>query len=306
MKVLFIGGALRSGTTLLERLVAAAGDAASVGEVSRIWDHGLMENHLCGCGKPFTECGFWREVTAAAGGNGWPDPEDALRLRLAVDRMKQLPRFLFPGLASARFERRVAAYTDVLGRLFGSIATVSERAVIVDSSKAPTHAHLLMRSPGVELYVVHMTRDSRGVAFSWRRKRRLPEIWWKEAYWPRFGPTRVAIRWVIVNLAFEHMASAGWRVLRVRYEDLVARPRACLERIFEFAGEKPASLDFLDTGRSAQLTPSHTVSGNPMRFDTGPVRLVADTEWRLQMRPAHRVAVTAMTYPLLRRYGYVS
>ena len=49
---------------------------------------------------------------------------------------------------------------------------------------------------------------------------------------------------------------------------------------------------------------SHTVSGNPNRFDTGSVALRPDQAWKKDMNPRNRNLVTALTFPLLYRYGY--
>ena len=35
--------------------------ATALGEVSYLWERGFLENRLCGCGKPFNECSFWRK-----------------------------------------------------------------------------------------------------------------------------------------------------------------------------------------------------------------------------------------------------
>ena len=90
--------------------------------------------------------------------------------------------------------------------------------------------------------------------------------------------------------------------LRLRYEDFVADPRMNLERILEFVGftaELPLAGE-----REVMLGVSHTVSGNPNRFETGAVELRPDREWTDKMAPRHRALVTALTFPLLKHYGY--
>ncbi|MGB5615868.1 MAG: hypothetical protein WBM78_03450, partial [Desulfobacterales bacterium] len=63
------------------------------------------------------------------------------------------------------------------------------------------------------------------------------------------------------------------------------------------------NLDFLKD-RVAQLDTHHTVSGNPNRFETGEIALLADTEWSEKMHTRAYVTVTALTWPLLLTYGY--
>ena len=60
--VLFIVGASRSGSTLLERLLNELPGVMSVGELQRVWRRGFVENQLCSCGQPFHDCPFWGEV----------------------------------------------------------------------------------------------------------------------------------------------------------------------------------------------------------------------------------------------------
>lgn len=56
--------------------------------------------------------------------------------------------------------------------------------------------------------------------------------------------------------------------------------------------------------RGVELGASHTVSGNPNRFQTGMVRLRPDDEWVSRIRLRDRTLVTLLTFPLLARYGY--
>jgi hypothetical protein len=53
-----------------------------------------------------------------------------------------------------------------------------------------------------------------------------------------------------------------------------------------------------------ELSPNHTVSGNPSRFTTGAVRIERDDEWIAAQTSEDRWATTALTLPLLLRYGY--
>jgi hypothetical protein len=54
-----------------------------------------------------------------------------------------------------------------------------------------------------------------------------------------------------------------------------------------------------------RLSPNHQVAGNPMRFRTGRVDIRADEAWRTGFGAARRRLVTALTLPLLARYGYL-
>ena len=70
VKVLYIGGLGRSGSTLLDRMLGQLPGFFSAGEIRDLWQRGLRENALCGCGAPFKECEVWTRV----GKEAYPDP----------------------------------------------------------------------------------------------------------------------------------------------------------------------------------------------------------------------------------------
>ena len=55
-KVLYIGGFGRSGSTLVERILGQLPGFCSAGEIVFLWQRGLIDGQLCGCGVPVPEC----------------------------------------------------------------------------------------------------------------------------------------------------------------------------------------------------------------------------------------------------------
>jgi hypothetical protein len=53
VRVLYIGGLGRSGSTLLDRMIGQLPGFFSAGEIREVWQQGLRENRPCGCGTPF-------------------------------------------------------------------------------------------------------------------------------------------------------------------------------------------------------------------------------------------------------------
>jgi len=303
-RVLFIAGALRSGTTLLDRVIGAHEGFCSVGEVHNIWENSFDQNQLCGCGAPFHECIFWGKVSQRAFGVGPSefDPKTAIHLKNSVDRIRHIPWLVSPGRPK-HYQTSLVTYGELLGRLYTAIQEISGATVIVDSSKSPAHAMLMSQLPGIDVHVVHLVRDPRAVAFSWQRQRRRPEIHWKAEDMPVERVPTSAYRWIAFNAPAELLSASKMSYCRLRYEDFVADPAVSLSKVlapYEWADNNLARVDDLEM----VLEPSHTVSGNPMRFKSGKLKLELDNEWRRAMRPRDRRLVTALTWPLLVRYGY--
>jgi hypothetical protein len=238
---------------------------------------------------------------------GWDalDLQEVLRLRYALDRAWS-PAFLLAPRAFPKTGRRLGTYLEILRSLYGAIREVSGASVIVDSSKLPSHALLLRTIPDIDLRLVHLVRDSRGVAFSWQKQLKSADAGDGEAkYLDRYSPVSASARYVLYNELTRVVGALRVPYIRVRYEDLIADPRGRLARILAHAGldVTAADLDFLH-GSEADLSPSHTVDGNPMRFSVGPVRLRADDEWQTKMSEGDRRLVTALTSPLLLGYRY--
>jgi hypothetical protein len=163
---------------------------------------------------------------------------------------------------------------------------------------------LLARIPGLDVRSVHLVRDSRGVAYSWSKVVMRPDTPGRDVEMLRLGPVQVGTRWMAHNAMMEVL---GRRVpaIRMRYEDLFADTRATIARALEAVAEPvaPGALDFIGDAE-ADLEPDHTIMGNPMRMSTGRVPLRLDDAWRSSMHGVPRATVTALTWPLLVRYGY--
>jgi hypothetical protein len=300
--VVFITGAGRSGTTLLERVISTHDGFWSVGELHHIWERSFRENQLCGCGVPFHECPFWGEVSLAAFGVEPAEFDEAavLRHKRSLQRKGHLPTLM---LHPERLGPSVLDYARYLDRLYTMIFRVSGAQAIVDSSKEPRHGLILSALPGVRVHAVHLVRDPRAVAFSWRRERRRPEIYWSSENMDVYRLSKAAMEWLAYNSLAEALKAHASSYCRVRYEDFVGDPTGVLARIMSSCSFFDRTSKQIDD-HTVTLQPSHTAAGNPMRFRSGKVALELDDEWRRAMPMRDRAEVTALTWPLLLRYGY--
>ncbi len=306
IKVLYIGGYSRSGSTLLLRAIGEAHGVVAVGELINIWSRGYVENQLCGCGEPFRKCDFWNEVSQETFGLTSDDvPGQAMfELQQAVHGYAAFPKLWIPSLRTASYRRDFQRYAGIIGDLYAAICKVSGARLVVDSSKLPQFARMLSEVDTVDMHLTHLVRDSRGTAFSWRRPKVMTEIHWKRQEMDRHSLMRSAVEWSAFNflLGTDRRRPASYTLLR--YEDLVRSPGAELEALAHGMGEDGIATELQGTGSDVALRMSHTVAGNPSRFDAGKTRIAADEEWRTAMPAGQRILVTAVTAPMLRRHGY--
>jgi hypothetical protein len=280
----FIGGAPRSGSTLLGVLAAEAGGAFNCGELAYLWPQ-LEGTGTCECGAPVARCPLWaavaEDVRRALGGDF---AEARSRLGRPRERWWDKARLPHPDPIDVAFR---AATEEAVERVTGARR-------VLDASKRPD---VLATALGRRrrAVVLHLVRDPRGVVFSTRSAKPLPRssaralpplpVWWVSAKWVRDN-------WWIEVLA-RRGAGEGVRYLRLSYEDLVAEPEGTLERVATAIGPAPAS-DGVPRG--------HGVAGNTALYAQAPV--VADERWRQQLSRRDRALTVALAGPAMVRYGY--
>jgi hypothetical protein len=122
---------------------------------------------------------------------------------------------------------------------------------------------------------------------------------------PRMSPAKAARVWSRQNGSYGCLSGFA-HLSRLRYEDFVNDPTFYLAQTLIRVGldEEAVRLPVIRE-REISLPVDHTVSGNPARFRTGNIALRPDEEWRVKMRGADKNIVTALTAPLLLKYGYL-
>ena len=337
VKVLKITGLGRSGSTILDIVLGNHPRIESVGEVTRLirtgWIsreslHGIDQKRLrrpiCTCGKrldvlyvdaPDEACPFWssvrREWVERTDGDGiqsYPKLQNDFELK------RRWPRLLYEkrGRPSALFR----SYTRLTRAFFESIRAVSGKPIIVDCSKISVRAFALGMVPGIDLYVVHLVRDGRGVIASHRKsfekdvRAAIVQDHEGNPMWKTIVRRRVlypvsVVRWIVQNLSSEWVCVqlGPKRTMRLRYEDFVADPKAALERIGSLVG-----LDLTEVANAAAsgepMRAGHNIGGNRTK-KSGTITLRADTkEWKSALSPTQQRLSWLLMGWLMRRYGY--
>lgn len=279
--VLYIAGSGRSGSTLLSRLLGEVEGVVNVGQAAFHYT-GQCPPIPCGCGVRVDQCGFWKDI---------PANSRLQEMGQRFFRKRHFPRLVITG-AMGNAKARDLMFS--LGALYQSIAEKTGAEVIVDCSKNPARAYLLSRTPGIRLSLVHLIRSPRGVAASWQRQK---EYLFEVPAW------RAALSWNFVQFFSELMASPRLaRVWTIRYEDLAEHPGRFVEAIAAGVLGRPVNCRFLQ-GNRATVKAQHMLAGNPDVFDGSGAVVVEKRNPVLP--PSAEFVVSAITFPLAVRYGYL-
>ena len=299
MKVLYVLGRGRSGSTIFANVLGELEGFFSGGEIRNLWDPVVVRESRCGCGEPIRSCPIWSRVLDRLADI---DVDQVARWQHDIVKEHQVYRLL-------RYRRSdrwdsLERYAEVMSRLYDAVAEVTGARVIVDSSKRPSYAAFLRIVVGVEPYFIHLVREPRASAHSWA-SRRYESARGGGAEVPRRGALDATLRWDLLNLGSDAIVrrAGASRALRIRYEDFVARPRLHVESARILAGEPAGRSPFVDD-HTVRLATNHTIAGNPSRFVTGTLSLEDKREWREAQSRLDRWVATAVALPFLHRYGY--
>ncbi len=306
VKVLYLSGWGRSGSTILSNILNEVEGFFHIGELRFIWENGLLRKRLCGCQRTLDTCEVWRSVFERAfGGIEQVDPRAMIRQRDRAPHNRAVLKELL-GFRSIPWDE-YQAHLEVLARLYQSIQAVTGCTVILDSSKVPAHGYLLGQVSGLDVYYLHLVRDARATAFSWQRKVRRRDGARQEGFIMKQRTFfENAKHWMLCNTISELIGRRyPNRYLRVRYEDFVRHPAQTVKKLVDFARSTAEQLPF-KTSHEVSLGTNHTVWGNPSRNMRGPVQIQWDDAWKTQMNRLDWWGTSALTWPLLWHYGYLT
>ena len=148
MRVVYIAGYGRSGSTVLDRAIGQHDGYVSLGEAWKFWSHVAYADQYCGCGLRFSQCEMWQRVRDVV-----PDLFDPV----LAERYLRPARSRVPHPEDAAAAHRLRSGADRCGvpggvprRARSSVRrdSVGDRGRgTVDSSKNPVYGYLLSRVP---------------------------------------------------------------------------------------------------------------------------------------------------------------
>ena len=253
-KVALIAGAAHGGTTIPNLMLGQHPAIFATGKL-RDFPHGdlFSAGNICSCGEVAVTCPFWREV----------------RTRFAAfeDKPDQVK----------------------LPALFSLISELSGRPFIGDVTHNTAYAERLHAIRDIDLYLIHVVRDGRGVVYSGIRRD------YRAGLLDRYGPRhlrkviRLSRRWAEQIAQLGRLeAQLGPKAVRIPYEALCRDPRRELKPLGDCLG-----LDFdaigvaLGNGQPFQPIP-HLLRGNIKLRTSKNIVLRQDTAYLTDMRRLDR------------------
>lgn len=281
MKIIFIASLSHSGSTLLDLMLNAHPEVASVGELKQLGRFARFEKkrkqqkkyrkqkkrrqqeeplqHKCNCGAPsLMECDFWAGVSELT--------------KVAVNRtIAELNVENYNDVAS--FDRDNVA-------LFNAISAVSGANYVVDSSKDMRRLSRLIENKDNDVFPIFLVRDPKGQICS--------------SLTNSASLTTLIARYVLTNREIYVLVKDRPHAV-IHYEQLVQSPEPTLCSLMQKLG---LAFDYRQLQWGTPVR--HNVGGNRVRKRSSSILKLDDT-WRHKLTISQKIAIDLLALP--GRYG---
>jgi hypothetical protein len=296
--ILYVVSSPHSGSTVLSTILGSHPEVFFAGELYEIPEPAWIPGVTCACGQPAADCPFWRPVRERFEQSA--DVEALHRDEGTYRNWKSLPGVL---LGRTRAGGEFPQYATRLEALVRSIANQSGKRIVVDTSKGATRgwAYLEAQSPTLDVKVLHVVRDGRGVVLS--RKNREARVEKTGGYKPH-AALRYSLLWMGANLSYVLLFGLRRdRYLRLRLEDITRDPDRAFDRIGKFLGIDLSEVR--NRVRAGEAFPVvHVIAGNRLRL-SGEVRMRPEaTDWSSQLPPRDQRLFSLVAGWTARLFGY--
>ncbi len=320
VQLAYILSASHSGSTLLAMLLNSHPDVCSVGEL-KATSLGDPDKYLCSCGTRIKECSFWNNISSCMSENGinfniWNSCTDLKHNATGYIECLLKPLHRGPLLEYVRdvalymsptWKKQLQQFQNVNYALMRCILKQTGKKILVDSSKIGIRLKYLLKNPLLDVKIIRLIRDGRGVALSYTDPAKYADS--KDVNLRGGGMNsfkekprtidRAAYEWRRSNEEAEEIIkrvdTKQW--VEIRYEDLCQDKSAALQRIFEFL---KVSKECNEIGFSSM---QHHILGNGMRLDfTNEVCL--DERWKEDLKLSDLKIFEAIAGKMNKSYGY--
>ncbi|MCP4469520.1 MAG: sulfotransferase [Gammaproteobacteria bacterium] len=297
MKVIYIAGSGRTGSTLLSLLLSQRHPVANLGQI-RDLAAAVRTNAPCSCGSSVPDCPFWGIALASLYGDSVQTGLDQLSKGLRVFRRQYRKADWTRQSDRTRLAEQNRDFLQRMSALYHAAAKAVDASVVVDSSKSPEIAAALSLTGDLDLVLVNLVRDPRAIAVSWVKRN------------DDFGMARKsAERWRKRQLELRQFDNIpGIEFITLRYEDFTRQPQKYLELILEHAGEagsfpQPIAAKQYEISwrRQHLFPPANEKILSAMPSET---TIIPSDGWRHRRHWRERLVATYTTFPLSLKYGY--
>lgn len=219
-RILYIIGAGRSGTTLLDIILGNAENTFSLGEIIR-----FPELKACphGMDSQTENYQFWKNIEKEMGmaNMDFVDHDQFLGISKDLEYHRNFLKYFFSFFLPESKSIKYGSYWD---RLFDAVFKNSGKKILIDSSKYPLRALALNKFCRHRIDFIYLLRDPADVVRSFAKK----EVEQPAKFFISANIYYFAIN-LLARFVISRIKNAG--VVSISYNDLINKPEATLHKI---------------------------------------------------------------------------
>lgn len=280
-KLIYIVSDQRSGSTMLDMILANGHGVVSVGEMKLLSNyiqregHGSSSDWKCTCGESIDDCDFWGKIISK-------HKQENVGVAIETDTSTKSDKKEILKVIFLSYFRLLAIYLDKnlkglkvaenCWALYSLVSQMTDKSYILDSSKSPEQLYYIAKAAkDKKIKTIYIVRDSRGVSNS---KLKWAKVFGKTK---KLNLNKALLAWFLVNLKIKRILKSIDNIdtLRVNYEDLCENPKAVLLKICEFI-----NIDYCDEMLLMDACDKHNIAGTPNIFSKKNDMIKKDESWR--------------------------
>jgi hypothetical protein len=260
-----------------------------------------LKDYDCTCGEFQQSCEFFRQACAHMWRDEMGDWDRSVFCQIpdlsGHSTLNRLLRSGNPISTTARsvarrarvFQRREGRFVEAHLRFYEQALAYSGRKLYLDGTKSIRRAQLFLENTQKEVRIVHLIRDGRAFANSYRKNRHMGMEVLPEA----------ANNWIDYIRRVDELAARSGKVqvVSLRYEDLCRTPESFFRKLFDFL-----ALPYEDVLRRAREE-QHVLGNRMRRKFSGEVK--EDESWKDEIEASDQRKLTEMMKLQLTRFDYL-
>ena len=254
-KILFIAGAGRSGSTLLDITLGNMKGCFSLGELNFLVENGIIKNEFCSCGTKVLDCSFWKKIISKWNYKRKLSNETFVNVQYKLLRNK---RFLINIFTKPKYYEEYLHDTE---KLYEIIFKESKHNILIDSSKNGNYIKILKRI-NYEFEIIHLKRSFLGRYKSTRKHLKIDPIRGVEKEIKPMGLFYSFVTWAFDNFTVSFY-SLGLKKTKIYYHDFIENPENVVSKLIKINKNEKKLLN-----NRGPLYSKHLVAGSRFRMDS--------------------------------------
>ena len=284
IKVIYISGMGRSGSTLIDLILSTSNKIFSVGE---IYKHKQLknDNFICACGDKFNDCKFWGNFNL---NKNYFNIINRVNYR---DYLNIINYLYNPFNSKISLNKKSDNY-GILKKVTELIPKETE--YILDSSKELGRLIELTNDSRFDVYNINIVRDGRAVANSFNSK--------TQSHGKNYFAS--LFKWILMNtLIFKYIKRSKVNSLNISYDSFCLESEKYIKKLNKFLNIN-ISNNYIEIARNMDY---HCMGGNRLSHKENRAKIAGitiDEKWKTQRNKFTRIMSTGISYFFNKKWVY--